>query len=459
MEFINKYIFGTAVPVMLILAGLFFSVILKCFHISKLPHILKVFTKKTPDSGISPFRAVTLALAGTLGVGNIVGVAAAVMLGGFGSVFWMWISALCAMLLKYAEIVLAMRHRRFDSDGKPHGAAMYYIKDFFNSHSLPRIGTAIAGIFAVLCILNALSMGSMMQANAISESMEGVFGVPPLLCGALLCLLCLIIINRGTEVMARFTEILVPLMTLGYVVISLAVLIIRRDALGEAFMQIINDALSPESALGGVAGFLLSRALRFGTMRGLVSNEAGCGTAPAAHASSNSKSAPEQGFWGIFEVFTDTIILCTMTALVLIVNFDSLKYRGSYIMLTIDAYSSVLGNYASVFLGISVLCFGFATIICWAHYGIESVRYLSENKTVKNAFIIIYAISALIGGIISSESVWSVADLAIGGMTFINVMIICFMYKEVKIETEAYFSLSVKNKKILKKGVDKTRIL
>lgn len=455
MEFINKYIFGTAVPVMLILAGIFFAFVLKCFHITRLPQILKVFTKKSPEGGISPFRAVTLALAGTLGVGNIVGVAAAVMLGGFGSVFWMWVSALCAMLLKYAEIVLAMRHRRYDEDGRPYGAAMYYIKDFFNSHSLPRIGKAIATVFAVLCILNALSMGSMMQANAISESMEGVFGISPVLCGALLCLLCLIIVNRGTDVMARFTEILVPLMTLGYIVISLAVLIIRRDALGEAFMLIINDALSPESATGGIVGFLLSRALRFGTMRGLVSNEAGCGTAPAAHASSNSKSAPEQGFWGIFEVFTDTIILCTMTALVLIVNFDGLKYRGSYIMLTIDAYSSVLGTYASLFLGISVLCFGFATIICWAHYGIESLRYLSDKKIIKNTFIAIYAISAFIGGIITSDSVWSVADLAIGGMTLINVMIICFMYKEVKSETEDYFSSYVKNKKILKKGVDK----
>lgn len=455
MEFINKYIFGTAVPVMLILAGIFFAFVLKCFHITRLPQILRVFTKKSPEGGISPFRAVTLALAGTLGVGNIVGVAAAVMLGGFGSVFWMWVSALCAMLLKYAEIVLAMRHRKYEEDGKPHGAAMYYIKDFFSSHSLPRIGKAVAAVFAALCILNALSMGSMMQANAISESMEGVFGVSPVLCGALLCLLCFIIVNRGTEVMARFTEILVPLMTLGYIVISLAVLIIRRDALGDAFMLIINDALSPESATGGIVGFLLSRALRFGTMRGLVSNEAGCGTAPAAHASSNSKSAPEQGFWGIFEVFTDTIILCTMTALVLIVNFDGLKYRGSYIMLTIDAYSSVLGNYASIFLGISVLCFGFATIICWAHYGIESVRYLSDKKIIKNTFIAIYAISAFMGGIISSESVWGVADLAIGGMTIINVVIICLMYKEVKNDTEDYFSSPVKNKKILKKGVDK----
>ena len=456
MEFINKYILGTAVPIMLILAGIFFAIVLKCFHITKLPHILRIFTKKSPEGGISPFKAVTLALAGTLGVGNIVGVAAAVMLGGFGSIFWMWISALCAMLLKYAEIVLAMRHRRYGADGNPHGAAMYYIKDFFTAHSLPRIGKSIASIFAILCIINALSMGSMMQANAISESMEGVFGVPPILCGILICILCLIIVARGTEVMARFTEILVPLMTLGYIVISLAVLIIRRDALGEAFILIINDALSPESAAGGIIGFLLSRALRFGTMRGLISNEAGCGTAPAAHASSNTKSASEQGFWGIFEVFTDTIILCTMTALVLIVNFDGLKYRGSYIMLTIDAYSSVLGNYASIFLGISVLCFGFATIICWAHYGIESVRYLSERKTIKNTFIIMYAISALIGGIISSESVWSVADLAIGGMTFINVIIICFMYKEVKIETEEYFSSYAKNKKNIKKSVDKS---
>ena len=188
IEFINKYVFGAAVPVLLILAGIFYTLRLRAFHIFKLPSLTRALTRKSEGDGISPFRAVTLALAGTLGVGNIVGVAAAIGLGGYGSIFWMWISALCAMLLKYSEIVLAMRHRRYDPSGAPHGSAMHYIKDMFDSLSLPRIGKTVASVFALLCILNAISMGSMIQANAISESLGGVFGIHPLICGATLAL-------------------------------------------------------------------------------------------------------------------------------------------------------------------------------------------------------------------------------------------------------------------------------
>ena len=297
LEFINKYIFGAAVPLLLIAAGIFYAIRLRAFHIFHPIRIVKALTRKNTASGISPFRAVTLALAGTLGVGNIVGVSAAIGLGGFGAVFWMWISALCAMLLKYAEILLAIRHRRYDESGKPHGSAMYYIRDFFSSHSLPRIGKLLACVFAVLYIVNAVSMGSMIQSNAISESMEGVFGIPPIICAAAVTLVCALLITKGTDAMAKFTEILVPIMTLGYIIISLAVLIMKRDMLSGAMAEIMRDALSPDSAAGGIIGFALSRSVRFGTMRGLVSNEAGCGTAPTAHAASNTTSAVEQGFW------------------------------------------------------------------------------------------------------------------------------------------------------------------
>ncbi len=447
IEFINKYLFGTAVPALLILAGVLYTILLGAFHIRKPLTVIKALTRKNADSGISPFRAVTLALAGTLGVGNIVGVSAAIGLGGFGAIFWMWISALCAMLLKYAEIVLAMRHRRYDEYGKPHGSAMYYIKDFFSANSLPRVGKTIAGIFAILCILNAITMGSMIQANAISESFGGVFGVSPIICGILLAVLGALIISKGTEAMAKFTEILVPIMTLGYIVISLAVLIIRRDMLGSALASIVADALSPNSAAGGIAGFLLSRSLRYGTMRGLVSNEAGCGTAPTAHASSNSKSPVEQGFWGIFEVFTDTIVLCTMTALVVIVSFGDIKNSGSWIMMTIDAYANVLGKFASVFLTVAVLCFGFATIVCWAHYGVEAVRYLSEKKGYKNIFIFVYCVSSFAGAFSLSDAIWSAADFAIGAMTVINVTVICLMNSEVRRETKIYFDGIYKTRK------------
>ena len=445
IEFFNKYLFGIAVPLLLICSGIFYAVVLKCFHIKHPIVILKALTKKSAAGGTTPFRAVTLALAGTLGVGNIVGVASAISLGGFGAIFWMWISALCAMLLKYAEIVLAMKHRKYGDDGAPHGAAMYYIKDFFASISLRGFGTFLAAVFAIFCIINALTMGSMMQANAVGEALEGVFSLPRLLCGVIMAIFCLIVVSKGTNAMSRITEIIIPIVSLGYIIVSVAALFIQRDLLPDAIEAIFCDALSADSAAGGVIGFLLSRSLRFGTIRGLISNEAGCGTAPTAHATSSSNEPVEQGFWGIFEVFVDTIVLCTMTALVLIINFDKLTFRGSWIMLSIDAYATSLGEFAAIFLGISVLCFGVSTIICWAHYGIESLGYFTSSSIARGIFIIVYSPFVLLGTIFSSEVIWEIADLAIGAMTLINVSVLIGMRKSVKSETEAY--LSAINKK------------
>lgn len=445
IEFFNKYLFGTAVPMLLIFSGIFYAVMLKCFHIRHPILILKALTKKRASGGTTPFRAVTLALAGTLGVGNIVGVASAISLGGFGAIFWMWISALAAMLLKYAEILLAMKHRRYGEDGEPHGAAMYYIKDFFASIHLPCFGAFLAALFAMLCIANALTMGSMIQANAVGEALEGVFSLPRLLCGAIMAIFCLIVVSKGTAAMSRMTEIIIPIVSLGYIIVSVAVLFIQRDALPTAVAAIFEDALSARSAAGGALGFLLSRALRFGTIRGLISNEAGCGTAPTAHATSSSNEPVEQGFWGIFEVFVDTIVLCTMTALVLIINFDKLSFSQSWIMLAIDAYAATLGEFAATFLGISVLCFGVSTIICWAHYGIESLGYFTTSRNARGAFIILYSLFVLLGTLFSSESIWEIADFAIGAMTLINLAVLIGMRKSVKFETERY--ISARNKK------------
>ena len=442
LAFVNKYVFGSAVPIILVFAGIYYTVILRGFHLRRIGVIIASMTRKRDkrEGGISPFRALTLALAGTLGVGNIVGVSAAIYLGGFGSIFWMWVSALCAMILKYAEIVLAMNHRRFDNEGRPHGSAMLYIKDFFNSLGLKRLAKYIPALFAVLCIINSVSMGSMIQVNAVASSFRSVFCFSPIVVGIVLSILVLVIISSGSDGISRFTELLVPLMSLGYIILSMAVIFLRREMLGAVFNSIFSSAFSSASAAGGVVGFLLSRALRYGTMRGLVSNEAGCGTAPAAHATSNAASAVEQGFFGIFEVFVDTLVLCTMTAVVVIISYPSVSHLGdNFIMMTISAYGAVLGDFAEYFLAIAVLCFAFATVICWAHYGMESVGYLSNKKASRILFIAIYSLSVVAGAVINSEVIWECADFAIGAMTLINVTVICFMSGEVRISTENYF--------------------
>ena len=439
MEWINRYVFGTAVPILLILAGIFFGVRLRMFPLLHPIRTLRALTGKGRKEGVSPFRALTLSLAGTLGVGNIVGVSAAISVGGFGAVFWMWVSALCAMLLKYAEIVLAMRHRRFDQDGKPHGAAMYYIRDCFSRMGLDGFGGALAALFALLCMLNAVTMGSVVQVSAVTDAVEGVFRVPPLVTGIVLALASYSVIRRGTGGMLALTEKLVPLMTLGYLILSAAVLILRAERLPDAFSMILSSAFATDAAVGGIGGFLLSKGVRYGTMRGLLSNEAGCGTAPAAHAVSDCAVPAEQGVWGIFEVFTDTILLCTVTALAVIVSWGDVVARdGEFMMMTVTAYSSVLGGSAAVFMAIAVLFFGFATVICWAHYGTESAAYLSEKTFFRRGFTFLYVGSIIYGAFASSEVIWQSADFAIGAMTLINVTVLCLMHREVREETDRW---------------------
>ncbi len=436
IEFINKYLFGVGVPVLLILSGLFYCVRLKFFHFFHPLKVVKCLFKQENKGGVSSARAVTLALAGTLGVGNMVGVASAICLGGAGAVFWLWVSALVAMVLKYAEIVLAMIYRRFDADGRPYGGAMYYIRALFRDG---RAGRIIASIFAFLCIINALSMGSMIQVNAAAEAMSGVFGVPQIAVGVCFAVVAFIAMNRGVSGILGFTEKLVPFMTLGFTVLSVAVIIARPEGAEQAVRSIFDEAFNFRSGVGGVVGFLLSDGIRYGTMRGIVSNEAGCGTAPAAHAVSSCTSPAKQGAWGIFEVFVDTILLCTLTALVILIAGES--GQGDYMMLTISSYSSVLGSFAGCFLALAVLCFGFATVLCWGHYGMESVRYLSRSRASRRVFVWIYSLSVVAGSVMSADLIWEAADLAIGAMTLINLCVLLAMSREVKRETDAYFKL------------------
>lgn len=440
IEFINTYILGSLTPLFLMAAGLYFSCRLKFFYLRHPKKMISSMLEKSRGSGISPFRAVTLALAGTLGVGNIVGVASAIAIGGSGAIFWMWISALLAMMLKYAEILLAVSHRRTDpQSGEYYGGAMYYIRDFFSSHSREAAGLVVAGVFCVFCIVNSLTMGCVVQINAVSRSFLGVFNVSPIIIGAAGAILCFVVISGNTEKISGFTEKTVPLMTLGYIIISMAVIIVRGDEVPSAFAEIFKNAFRFESAAGGVFGFLFSRSVRLGCMRGLMSNEAGCGTAPTAHASSTTNSAVKQGFWGIFEVFIDTIVLCTMTALVIIIGRVD-GYDADPMMMTIKAYSSVLGPFAEYFICISVLLFGFATLICWAHYGRECIKYFTHARFAQNIFVLVFCAFVFIGALCAPESTWGIADLALGVMTVINVPVLCLMSGEITEQTKSFFA-------------------
>ncbi len=440
---------GGLIPPLLILLGGFFFLYLRGLPLRSPKRMFSSLATPPKEGGISPFRAVTLALAGTLGVGNIVGVANAIYIGGAGALFWMWISAIFAMLLKYAEILLAVRHRRTARDGSHFGGAVYYIRDCLWEKRRFRLASWLCGAFAILIVLDALGMGCVIQVNAISSAFEGVARVPAALTGLLLLLLAMPVILRGTKGVSALTEYLVPIMTGGYIILSVSVCLIRREALGDAFASVFREAFAPKSAVGGAVGFLTSRALRVGTMRGLLSNEAGCGTAPTAHACARTDSPAAQGIWGIFEVFVDTILLCTATALVILVNYPHVESLGeNAVMMTIRAYSCVLGKWSEYFFCAAILCFGYATVICWASYGLESLFAVTRKKRWRVLYLILFALCIPMGAVFAPSLAWTVSDFAIASLTVINLTVLLLCRHEIREETdEWYHQVSIFTKK------------
>lgn len=450
MEAFVHALTGQIIPMLLLVSGLYYAAILDLFPLRRLPHIVQTLTRKKERNGVSPLRSLTLALAGTLGVGNIVGVTSAIALGGVGAVFWMWISAIAVMLLKYAEVLLGVKYRQKSEKGW-HGGAPYYIKEGLSRRGKPRLGKLLASVFALLCLLDSFTTGGAIQSSAVAGALEGVTGFPPLICGLILAILTGLVLISGRDTLFRATELLVPFMCGGYILLSLACILRRPEDFLPALGKIFEDALSPKSAAGGIFGFLLSRSVRFGTMRGLLSNEAGCGTSPFAHATAETSSPVEQGFYGIFEVFVDTLLLCSMTAVVVVMQIDSLDFSLSPIMLAIRAYSSFFGGFAArcveLFLALSVALFGFATFLCWAHYGTECLAYLGIGKRRQLVYIVCFSAVIALGAQGTPMAIWNFSDLIIALMLALHVPLLCLFSREVRADTRQYFQISTKNRK------------
>lgn len=439
MEWINKYIFGAGVPLLLFGVAIILFITLSGKPLLNPLIMLRGMLRKKSEGGVSPIKAVLLALAGTLGVGNIVGVAGAIALGGAGAVFWMWISALFAMILKYAEVALAVSHRR-RREGGNFGGAMYYMKDMLRDEKRPLLSAIFSGVFALLCIVNAYSLGCVIQSNAVSDAFSEIMNTPRAAVGAGLALLsATVFFGKGKKIFTVAAS-LVPIVSVLYLAMSIVVIVSAIDRVPAVFADIIQSAFTVESAAGGAVGFLLSKGLRYGTIRGLFSNEAGCGTAPIAHASADTDSPAEQGFLGIFEVFVDTIVLCTMTALVILLNFDAAsELSASPIMMAFSGFSATLGEGSLGLLCISVLLFAFATIICWGYYGKECIYFFSKKKSSQNIYFAVYCVLVFAGAVIPMDRVWGIADFAIGAMTFMNLFALFKMRGEVRDITDAYF--------------------
>lgn len=362
-------------------------------------------------------RAVALALAGTLGVGNLVGVAAALLEGGAGVLFWMWLSCFASMVMKFTEIKLGMAYRQVTKQGNFQGGAMFYMSK------------KAGRIFALLCLLCSLTVGCAMQSSAFAGAILGktACGFPGLLAGALLLLPLAAALYKGKSRLFDLTALIVPLMSALYIFLCMILLIHHRTALPQALFSVFKNAFYPKSALlgGGVSIFTV---LRLGIVRGILSNEAGCGTAPMAHGTSGAESSDGQGALGMVEVAFDTLLLCSLTGLCLLVCPSSLE-ETSGISALIHAFSSVFGGLAKPLLSLSIYFFAIATLLCWAFYGRQCLSFLFPKKKSDRIFDLLFCLTAFLAPLLAEDAILSFADPIITLMTILNLY---FLFKHRK---------------------------
>jgi AGCS family alanine or glycine:cation symporter len=438
-SYINGLVWGPPMLILLVGTGIFLTFSLKFMQVSRIGlwwrHTFGgLFSKnsRTSDgSNITPFQAVSTAMASTVGTGNIVGVATAVTLGGPGAVFWMWVSGFFGMVTKYAEVVLALKYREKDGNGQYHGGPMYYIQNGLGAKWL-------AVIFAAFGALATFGIGNMTQANAIAGSLNQTFGVPAIATGIALAAFCAVVIIGGIKRIASVTEKLVPFMAAFYLIGGVIILIMYAEALPGAFVLILTEAFSFESVGGGVMGYVIMRGMRYGVARGVFSNEAGLGSAPIAHAASSSKEPVEQGLWGIFEVFVDTILICTLSGLVIITSgLYSGGLEGEALVLA--SFNQAFGSIGGIFVSIAIFCFAFSTILGWSYYGQQCLGYLTKNnKAVDLCYKVLFSALCIVGAVGGLTLVWDIADTLNGLMAIPNLIALLLLYKVITTATKDY---------------------
>lgn len=421
LSFINTRILGPVLPIILACAGLFLIIKLSFKPFNRPRNLIRALRGKNSKAS---FKSACLALSGTLGVGNIAGVASAIGVGGAGAIFWMWIFAFMAMVIKYAEVVLSMRYKHHGD-----GGAALYIK-----FGLGR--PIIAAIFSVMILISSIGVGNTVQSSAAAESMRVCFGVPSIVTGIVFSAVTIIMICGGRSRIERMSSIIIPILSIGYVIVSVAIITVNYRLLPLIVSQIVNEAFSSLSVSGGAIGFLLSSSVRLGASRGILSNEAGCGTAAYAHKT-NCHPA-EQGIWGIFEVFVDTILLCTLTAFVVLLT-PSVSHNVNGIKVALDAYGSY-GEGLRLFIGISTAIYALASVVCWSYYGVSSINYLGGKKNSRRLYLLAYSLAGIMGSVFSPSFVWEISDFTVSVMAIINTACVIMLWREVKKSTDEFFN-------------------
>lgn len=419
---------STITPIILFISSIIISYKIRARKTLSAKNILLSIKNNDSGSFVSSLKALSLALAGTLGVGNITGVAAALISGGPGSIFWMWAGAIVVIPIKYFEVYLAILFRQ-RKDKRYFGGAMYYIRDGLTKKIGMKFASITSTIFAIFCCANSVITGNLVQSNSAASVVAYDNRV---MCGVFLGVTVLISIIYGTHKIERITSALIPVLTSFYIAVSVYIIICNLGLIPGIVKDIFASAFSFRSAAGAITGFTVREAVRLGIMRGIFSNEAGCGTSPTAHASANTNCPHTQGCFGVIEVVFDTIVLCTLTAFVILIADN--RYGVIPWMENVDSAGVSLSAFRNLtscaiheILKISVILFAYATIIAQIYYGVVSINFVTKKKWPQYIYYAISVVSPIIGSIISVPIMWSFADIIIGIMTVTNCICLVFL--------------------------------
>lgn len=449
-SYVNGFIWGVPAMICIIGVGIYLSVRTGFLQIRKFGFAFrhtagKIFDKtEAADGAITPFQALCTALAGTVGTGNIAGVAGAIALGGPGAVFWMWISAILGMCTKFAEVTLAVHFREKNAHGDWIGGPMYYIKN-----GLSKKWQFLAVLFSIFGAVAVFGTGNATQVNTIVTALNTAFlnygvisngqvGTFNLVAGIIIAICLGLVLLGGIKRIGSFTEKLVPFMALLYVALGLGVIIINIKNVPGVFASIFEGAFAPKAVTGGIVGSMFM-SMRRGVSRGIFSNEAGLGTGSIAHATSHTNEPVEQGLFGIFEVFTDTIVICTLTALIILCSGVTVNYgQAAGAELTIASLTVSYGKWVSVFAAVALACFAFSTAIGWGLYGSRCLEFLFGTKIIK-PFLLVYSMVAIVGATMDLGFIWDISD-TFNGLMLIPNLIAVFMLSGTVIKlTKDYF--------------------
>ena len=448
---VNNFIWGVPAMICIVGVGLLLSIRTGFLQIRKFPYAMKVTIgrmlkkREASDGALTPFQAVCTALAATVGTGNIAGVAGAIAIGGPGAVFWMWISALLGMCTKFSEVTLAVHFREKNAEGDLVGGPMYYIKN-----GLKKQWHWLAYLFAAFGVLTVFGTGNATQVNTITTAIDSAlynYGVISeqnvstlnLVIGIVLAVLIGLILLGGIKRIGQVAEKLVPFMAVIYIILAIGVVILNYRNIPTVFASIFKGAFSPASVTGGAVGsFFMS--MKKGVSRGIFSNEAGLGTGSIAHACADTRKPVKQGFFGIFEVFVDTIVICTLTALVILCSGVPVGYGDAAgAELTILGFTSTYGSWVSIFTAIAMCCFAFSTIIGWGLYGTRCVEFLLGTRA-NRPFMIVYALVAIVGATMELGLMWNIAETFNGLMAIPNLIAVFLLSGVVVKLVKEYFA-------------------